>query len=115
MKHGYSCVVPGCTSKSYQDSHLSFYCLPLHYTLQRKWFPNIGKKRLPKNSSFMSFEHGKYKRKNKIPTLNLSKPVVHINHLAWKSPTQRQPYTEGSKNVLVSVNTDGNWDESTGT
>lgn len=74
---------------------------------------NIGKKWLPESSRVWSLhlEHGKNKRKNEIPTLNLSKPVVHINQLARKSPTQCQSYTEQSKKVLVSVNTDDNWGE----
>ena len=111
---GHSCVVPGCNSKSYRDSHLSFFRLPLrNKSLLRKWLANIGKKSLPESSRICSihFEHGKNKKENEIPTLNLPKPVVHINQLARKSPTQRQPYTDQSKKVFASVNTEENWDE----
>ena len=105
---------PWCNSKSYQESHLTLFCLPLcKKTLLRKWLSNIEKKWRPESPRVCSLhlEHGKNKRKNEIPTLNLSKPVVHINQLARKSPTQHQPYIERSKKVLVSVNTDANWGE----
>ena len=111
---GHSCVVPGCNSKSYRDSDLSFFRLPLrNKTLLRKWLTTIGKKRLPESSRICSlhFKNGKNKGKNEISTINLSKPVVHLNQLALKSRTQHQPYIEQPNKVLVSVNTDDNWDE----
>ena len=101
---GHLWVVPGCNSKSYRDSHLSFFHLPLHNkSLLRKWLANIS---LPESSRICSihFEHGKNKKENEIPTLNLPKPVVQ---LARKSPT----HTQISQRKCLLVLTLKNWDE----
>ena len=57
---------PWCNSKSYRESHLSLFCLPLcNKTLLRKRLSNIGKKWLLESPRVCSLhlEHGKNKRK----------------------------------------------------
>ena len=45
-----TCVVPGCSSRSDRDKHLSFYALPLsNKHLLKQWIHVIGEKNLPIN------------------------------------------------------------------
>ena len=45
------CCVPGCSSNSFRETHLSFFTLPLkRKQLLKQWVHAIGRKNLPVNS-----------------------------------------------------------------
>ena len=73
-----TCVVPGCSSRSDRDKHLSFHGLPLsNKPLLKQWIHVIGRKNLPINpnsrvcSRHFKKSHGRKIRSDEVPSENL--------------------------------------------
>ena len=126
-----TCAVPGCSSRSERETHLSFHALPLsNKSLLKRWIHQIGRTNLPINSSTrVCSRHfrcslGRKLRRDEYPTENLPQLATRVS-----TPTPRRPLVgrqtlhtddkhendEEKQECLqtrdVGVNTDGNDEE----
>ena len=90
------CVVPGCSNKSDQDTHLSFHRLLLkNKSLLKIWIHKIGRKNLPLNdNSRVCSEHFRGGRRllvnDEYPTLKLPKLSTQVVLPSKRSPRTRR-------------------------
>ena len=88
-----TCAVPGCSSRSDRETHLSFHALPLsNKALLKRWVHQIGRTKLPINSStrvcsrHFKNSHGRKLRCDECPTENLPQLATRVS-----TPTPRRP------------------------
>ena len=88
-----TCAVPGCSSRSDRDTHLSFHALPLsNKALLKRWIHQIGMKNLPINSSsrvcsrHFKNSHGRKLRCGEYPSESLPQLATRV-----ATPTPRRP------------------------
>ena len=81
-----TCVVPGCSSRSDREQHLSFHALPLpNKPLLKHWVHQIGRKNLPLNynsrvcSRHFKNPHGRILRHDEYPTENLPQLPTQVS------------------------------------
>lgn len=88
-----TCAVPGCSSRSDRETHLSFHALPLtNKSLLKRWIHQIGRTNLPINSStrvcsrHFRNSRGRKLRRDEYPTENLPQLATRVS-----TPTPRRP------------------------
>ena len=116
------CVVPGCSSRSNRERHLSFHSLPLsNKRMLKQWIRVIGRKNLPLNSSsrvcsrhFKNSE-GRKLRSDEFPTENMPQIAIRVPSRAPRRPplsrhasslTNDDTVLEEPRTKEVGVNTD---------
>lgn len=121
------CVVPGCSSRSNRERHLTFHSLPLsNKRLLKQWVHQIGRKNLPINAcSRVCSRHfknscGRRLRCDEYPTENLPQLATRVSTQAPRRPPLSRRTTSTVSQVTdleeparkeVGVNTDAYDDE----
>lgn len=93
------CCVPGCSSRSDRERHLSFFGLPLkNKSVLRQWVHLIGRKNLPINShtricsSHFIQATGRLLRPDEVPSQNLPVLTTSASMLTPRRPPRERPF-----------------------